>query len=94
MKSSRTRSALGVRREFLVELPAVEPELLGVPMEVALLEVLLILVEEVVHLPELLPRRRRLGGLRRLLGVRVRGRDRKVAEHEPEPVLPCATAPA
>src|SRR6185436_8719508 len=55
---------MDVPRELLVELPAVEPELLGVPVEVALLEVLLILVEEVVHLPELLPRRRRLGGLR------------------------------
>jgi hypothetical protein len=55
--------------QLLVEAIDVEPELLGVHMEVLVAQVPLVLVQEVVHLPEPALGVRRLGGLRRLFGV-------------------------
>jgi len=42
----------------------------------------LVLEEQVVHLPELVLRARRLGGLGRELGVRMHFQQRKMPEHE------------
>ncbi len=50
------------------------------------LQVQLVLEEEIVHLPELALRARRLGGLGRELGVRMHFHERELPEHEAHPV--------
>jgi hypothetical protein len=72
--------------QILVEQVEVQPEFLGIPTQVVVAQAFLVLVEKIVHLPELALRCRSLGGLGRLFGVRMRGRNREVAKDEPEPL--------
>src|SRR5436309_2442424 len=60
----------------------VEPQLAGVPHQILVRERRLPLVQEIVHLPELALRGRRLRDLRGVLGVRVLLTQRKMPEHE------------
>ena len=62
---------MDVLGQFLVEQLDVEPELLGVRVEVVVAEALLVLIEKVVHLPEAALGGSSLGGLGGLLGVGV-----------------------
>ena len=68
--------------ELVPEAVDVEVELLGIADEVLRRQSVLVLEEEVVHLPVLSLRGRRLRGLRRELGARVDVRERQVAEDE------------
>src|SRR5262245_29837780 len=71
-------------RELPLERVDIEPEPLGIAAEVLVAQATLVLVERVVHLPELPLARSRLGRLGCLLGVRVGRRDREVAKDESE----------
>ena len=73
MKSSRTRPRARRALMSLIEARQVQPELLGEAVQVFVVQRPLVLVQQVVHLPELAlggGRLRRLGGA---LGMRVRG---------------------
>jgi hypothetical protein len=64
----------------------VEAQFPGIRGQVPVIEPVLVLIQELVHLPKASPRAR---GLRRLGGVlreRVDGRERELAEHEPQPI--------
>src|SRR6266481_7338102 len=71
--------------QLLVEPLGVQPEALRVGKESLVAQVSLVLVEKIVHLPELALGGRRFRSFRSLLGVRMGWRDREVAEDEPEP---------
>src|SRR3954454_23089369 len=72
--------------QLLVEAIEIEAYLLGVAAQLLVAQALLVLVEHVVHLPELALGARRLGRLGGGLGARVLGGDRGGAEHEAQPV--------
>src|SRR6476660_5159676 len=75
---------MNMLRELLLEQVEIELERTSVGTEVVDLQMLLVLVELVVHLPEPVLGSGGLGRLRRVLGMRMRGSDREVAEREPE----------
>ena len=83
-KSSWTRSAWTCSASSLLEQVEIELERTSVRTKVVDLQMLLVLVEVIVHLPEPVLGGSGLGRLRRVLGMRMRGTDREVAEHEPE----------
>src|SRR3954471_21028494 len=63
-----------------VETLEVEGKLLRVSLQIVIAQVPLILVQQVMHLPKSALCCRRLGGLRSVFGVWMRGADRKVAK--------------
>ena len=73
-------------RQILLEPPQVEPELGRVAHEVFFAEFVLILVEEVVHLPEAALRGGRLRGLGGTSGTGVRRVEGEVPEDEAHPL--------
>src|SRR6266545_4836600 len=75
---------MDVLGELLVEQVEIEIESQSVGAEILVREVSLVLVEMIVHLPELALRSRGFGRLGRELGVRMRGGDGEVAEDESE----------
>jgi hypothetical protein len=77
---------VGALLEIFLEARRVKPEPGGVAPQRLVVEVVLVLVEEVVHLPEAPLRRRGFGGLGRAAGVRVHGVEGKVPEHEAQTV--------
>src|SRR5205823_4976462 len=77
---------MDVIRQISGERLQVEPDLRGVGTEIRVGELPLVLVENVVHLPEPSLGRSRFGGFGGLFGMRVRRRDREVAEDELQPV--------
>src|SRR5436190_7196695 len=75
---------VNVLRELLLEEVEIEVERTSVGTKVVDLQMLLVLVEVIVHLPEPVLGGRGLSRLRRLLRMRMCGTDREVPEHEPE----------
>src|SRR6266550_846424 len=75
---------VNVLRELLLEQVEVELERLSVGTKVVDLQMVLVLVEVIVHLPEPVLGGRGLSCLRRVLRMRMCGADGEVAEHESE----------
>ena len=82
MKSRRTLGEIAMLVQIAGEASPVQPEVIGVGQQIGELQRVLVREQRVVHLPELALRARRLGGLGGQPRVRVRLREREVAEHE------------
>src|SRR5256884_9671434 len=79
------RRGEGPRRELAAHAGGVEAEVTRVLDQVVVVKRELALEQAVAHLPELPLRARRLGGLGRVLRVRMALAQREVAEHETQP---------